>query len=140
KLWLIGYGLDEVVFEFRQELGAMLVWQNEELLVEDFAVWLRLRDDRVNTWAQEDRWWLNPAGAATSAWAEAETGREHFLLALPPGIPPGTYELVATLYDKDTLQPVVVLDAAGQAAGTEHVVATVQVASPTILPALQELS
>ncbi len=140
KLRLIGYGLDEDVVEFRQELGATLVWQNAGRLVENYAVSLRLRDDRGHTWAQEDRWLLNPAGAATSAWGEVETVRELFLLSLPPGIPPGTYVLVATLYDKDTLQQVVVLDAVGQAAGTEHVVATVQVASPAILPTLQELS
>jgi 4-amino-4-deoxy-L-arabinose transferase-like glycosyltransferase len=140
KLWLIGYGLDEDVVEYRQELGVVLLWQSEEALAENYATSLRLRDGQGHTWAQEDQWLLDPVGAATSAWTAGETVRERYLLPILPGIPPGPYELVVTLYDKDTLQQVPVLDTTGPAAGTAHVVTQVQVAPPAIPSTLQELS
>jgi len=140
KLRLVGYGLDEDVVEYRQELGVGLLWRSEGALAENYAISLRLRDGQGHTWAQEDRWLLDPTGAATFAWAAGAIVQERYMLSIAPGIPPGPYELVATLYDKDTLQQVAVLDATGKAVGTAYVVAKVQVAPPTILPTLQELS
>lgn len=139
-LRLAGHGLAQDVVEYRQELGVTLLWQSEGTFAENYAVSLRLRDGQGHTWAQQDQWLLDPAGAATSAWAAGETVQERYLLPIPPGIPPGAYELVATLYDKDTLQQVAVLDTAGKAAGTAYVATQVQVAPPTIPPTLQDLS
>lgn len=140
KLWLVGYGLAEDIVEYRQELGVTLLWRSEGALAESYAISLRLRDGQEHTWSQEDAWLLDPTGGATSAWAAGEMVQERYLLSIPPGIPPGAYELVATLYDKDTLQQVAVLDTTGKTAGTAYVVTKVQVAPPTILPTSQELS
>lgn len=140
KLRLVGYGLDANRVEYRQELGVTLLWQREQTLAENYALSLRLQDRQGHTWSKEDRWLLNPAGAATSAWAADETIQDRHLLSIPPGIPPGIYELKALIYDAHTLQQVAVLDQAGRAAGTEHSVATVRVAPPTILPTVQEWS
>jgi hypothetical protein len=140
KLRLVGYGLDEDVVEYRQEVGVALLWQSDGGVPQDYAVSLRLRDGLGHTWSQEDQWLLDSVSAPTSAWAVGETVQEHYLLSIPPGIPPGAYELVATLYDKDTLQQVAALDATGKAVGTAYVVTQVQVAPATIPATAQELS
>ncbi len=139
KLRLVGHALDSDTVEYRQELGVTLLWQSERLLAENYAVSLRLLDGQGSTWAKEDSWLLNSAGAATPAWKAGDSTEECHLLSIPPGIPPGPYELKVLIYDAQSLEQVPVLDQAGTVVGTEYSVATVEVAPPSIPPTVEEV-
>jgi hypothetical protein len=138
-LRLVGYELAEDVIEYRKGLGVTLLWQTQREVAENYALSLRLVDGQGRSWAQEDRWLLNPSGLATSAWRVGERNRERYLLSIPPGIPPGYYPLRVVVYDTDTLQKAAVLDATGIAVGTEYTVATISVTSATFSPTLADL-
>jgi 4-amino-4-deoxy-L-arabinose transferase-like glycosyltransferase len=140
QMRLVGYGLAEDVVEYRKKLGVTLLWQTPEQVAVNYALSLRVVDGQGYTWAQEDRWLLNSSGQATRAWQAGEENAERYLLSIPPGIPPGRYQIQAAIYDADTVQRVAVLDATGTPAGTEHTVATISVTSPTFPPALEDLA
>jgi hypothetical protein len=140
QLRLLGYELAEEVIEYRKELGVTLLWQAQQQVAKNYAVSLRLLDDAGHSWAQEDRWLLDSSGLATSAWQAGEENRERYLLSVPPGIPPGRYQLKLVVYDSDSLEKVALLDETGRAAGAECTVASISVASPTFPPALEDLA
>jgi 4-amino-4-deoxy-L-arabinose transferase-like glycosyltransferase len=140
QLSLVGYGLAEDVIEYRKKLGVTLLWQTPGQVAKNYALSLRVVDAQGYTWAQEDRWLLNSSGLATRGWQAGEENAERHLVSIPPGIPPGRYQIQAAIYDTDTVQRIAVLDATGTPAGTEHTVATVSVTSPTFPPALEDLA
>jgi hypothetical protein len=139
-LQLLGYGLAEDVIEYRKKLGVTLLWQTPGQVAVNYALSLRLLDGQGYTWAQEDRWLLNSSGQATRGWQAGEENAERYLLSIPPGIPPGRYQIKAAIYDTDTVERIAVLDATGTPAATEHTVATVSVTSPTFPPTLEDLA
>ncbi len=139
RLRLTGYGFAEDVIEYRKKLGVTLRWQAQQGIEENYALSLRVVDDEGHPWAQEDRWLLNSSGLPSSAWEAGERSEERHLLTIPPGIPPGCYEVKAIVYQTDTLEKVVILDAMGMPRGMEYILGTISVASATAPRTLGEL-
>jgi len=140
QLRLAGYGLAEDALEYRKGLGVMLLWQTLQEVTKNYALSLRLVDDRGHCWVQKDSWLLNSAGVGTSAWQVGESSELRYLLSVPPGIPPGRYKLNAVVYDVNTLHNLNVLDDIGAIVGTEYTVATIPVTPATFPPDLQDLA
>ncbi|MBI1295909.1 hypothetical protein GC175_13225 [bacterium] len=69
--------------------------------------------------AQDDRRILNDRHLAPVEWTDADRPLNVYLLLLSADLPPGAYTLKVLVYDADTLEPLEVLDAAGNGAGIE---------------------
>ncbi len=74
----------------------------------------RLYEDGPATWEREPGQW---------AWDSRE------VLVLP-GTPPGQYDVVMTLFDRDTLQPVTLVDEMGKVIGPTAVIGQMNVTTP----------
>lgn len=99
QMQLLGY---EAAPPTKGQLPITLYWRALQPLVNDYSITLRLVDSAQQQWAQSDT--QHPAGYPTSRWPTTHYGRDAHLLALPPGLPPGRYTLLANVYRPDTLQ------------------------------------
>ncbi|MBM4430516.1 MAG: hypothetical protein FJ026_09260, partial [Chloroflexi bacterium] len=139
QLRLLACQLSTDTVEYRQSLGVTFLWQALGQPGANYAASVRVVDSSGHVWAQEDRWVLDPGGVPTAAWQASETNAERHLLAVPPGIPPDSYDLKVSVYDTNSLQSLPLVDSAGSAVGTGATVATFQVRAPTFPPGLQDL-
>jgi hypothetical protein len=73
-------------------------------------------DGRV---VQDDRRLLNDRHLAPGEWALGAQPLNVYQLPLPQELPPGAYEVRLLLYDAETLEPVELVDEAGNPAGFE---------------------
>ncbi|HUT15747.1 MAG TPA: glycosyltransferase family 39 protein [Anaerolineae bacterium] len=137
---LASYGFTKDVLEYRQELGITLRWEAQRTMADNYALSLHLLDGEGHSWAQEDAWLLNPSGLPTAAWEAGESAEACHLLSIPPGIPPGRYRVSILVYQTDTMEKVIVLDTDGYLAGTEYILGTISIASPTVQPTLEDLA
>ncbi len=81
-----------------------LNWQATAAIPANYMLALRLRDSTGFELAALD---VQPTGGIypTSAWRAGEAVADQYQLALPSGLIPGEYPLMATLYDAATLAP-----------------------------------
>ena len=77
--------------------------------------------------AQRDERLLNDRHLLPTEWGPDDQPLNVYLLELPADLPAGEYSLGLLVYDADTLEPLGVLDAAGNPAGVETIFATVAV-------------
>lgn len=67
----------------------------------------------------------------TLLWSAGEWGWDNREVRLLTGAPPGTYDIVVTLFDKATLAPVTLIDTTqGQAVGPTAVIGQIEIANP----------
>ena len=95
---LLGYELD--VFDpNRHAMPVKLFWHNGRSHDTTYRAVLQLVDDAGTVWAQSDR---SPIAGQypTPEWQAGEFLTDYVSLALPPGLPPVTYELRLFLYDE----------------------------------------
>ncbi len=92
------------------QLGLALGWRADRAPDFDARISLRLvaGDGRV-VLQQDDGLW-NAQYLSTAAWVAGEQGESLHLIALPPDLPPGVYDLVAVVYDQESLVPTVIVD------------------------------
>ena len=96
-LELIGYGQDRGSLAPGETLQLALYWHVRRDLARDHVVLVRLVDPAGSTaveWAQAPTW-------PTSNWRAGQTWRDWHDLAIPPGTPPGTYQLLVQLQTTD---------------------------------------
>jgi hypothetical protein len=77
--------------------------------------------------AQDDRRILNDRHLSPAEWSEADRPLNVYKLDLPPDLPAGRYTLQLLVYDADSLEPVEILDEAGNGAGIEVIIGEVAV-------------
>ena len=70
----------------------------------------------------------------TRQWLPGEWAWDSREVRVLDGAPPGAYDIVLTLFDKATLQPVTLRDATGAAVGPTAVIGRIAVANPTAPP------
>lgn len=98
------------------ELSVVLMWQAGQLLSRDYTVFVHLAAPDGTIVAQSDAQphWATPW--PTTHWVAGQVVADGHRLALPAGVDPATCELRVGLYDWQTLEPLPVLDAAGNPA------------------------
>ncbi|MBX2996992.1 MAG: glycosyltransferase family 39 protein [Caldilineaceae bacterium] len=77
--------------------------------------------------AQDDRRILNDRHLAPAEWSEADRPLNVYSLNLPADLLAGRYTLQLLIYDTDSLEPVEILDDAGNPAGIEVVIGEVEI-------------
>jgi len=75
----------------------------------------------------------------TSVWQPGQYAIDSHEVHALSGTPPGTYELVLTVFDRDTLAPLSMLAEEGQPAAPELVLGQVRLGAPQDRPGIREL-
>jgi hypothetical protein len=115
---------------------------------ETFEIDLAWRTTAPTSTPYQSNIWL--AGADGLIWSEKETQRPRLFEDGPaawergvgqwsldsrevqvlPGTPPGTYDVIMTLFDRDTLQPVTLISESGEIVGPTAVIDQIEVTMP----------
>jgi hypothetical protein len=126
---LASYALRGESFEAGGVLYLTLLWQARGEIDGPYKVFVHLVNGAGQLVAQRDG---EPAGGLrpTNTWSPGDTITDRVGLYLPPGTPPGDYELLVGMYEPSTLERLPVLDAKGQEVGDSISLGTVHVAVP----------
>ncbi len=96
---LSGYDLEPAACG--QKLPLTLYWRCLADLGEDYHVYLRLVDEQGRIWARQDRWPVLGLWR-TLNWRAGMFVTDEYALLIPPGTPPGEYQLEVGLYALQT--------------------------------------
>ena len=126
KVFCRGYDLEPAEGHPGDALHLTLYWQAQEVMDDDYHVFVHLvaLDGRIL--AQRDGvpvHWTRP----TTGWAPGEVLVDPYELLIPADAPPGEYTLLAGMYDPTTNQRLPVRDASGQVVGDHILLGTVQI-------------
>jgi hypothetical protein len=113
RLWLEGYSPAGPLHSRAGDvLSFSLYWQAEEMVGDDYMVFIQLLDREGRLRAQLDR---QPVGGfrPTSTWQPGETVRDNYGLELPADLPPGDYQLIAGLYLPASMERLTITSADG---------------------------
>ncbi|MHB1005807.1 MAG: glycosyltransferase family 39 protein [Chloroflexota bacterium] len=117
-----------------------LYWQATRMLTEEFGLSLSLKDEKGFTWAAETH---PPTGQYLPAtrWPTAYPVRGEYLVRVPPGTPPGRYNIEMNVHQASTLRELSRVMASGQPVGTRLVIGHVEVlpAAAKSQPSLADL-
>ncbi len=105
----------------------------------DYQTEIWLEDSSGLVWSQKgtERPRIFEDAPPTRQWAPGEWGWDSREVRILTGTPPGTYPIVMTLFDKETLQPVTLTDDdSGEVLGPTAVIGWVSVQNPIISPTL----
>ena len=123
-----------------------LYWRALAPAPRDWRVGLALVAEDAPGSGNAGRWTveLRPARWARSApplteWSPDAYARMDLLMDLPPGMPPGRYEVQLALFDRATAEPASVLNAEGNPVGPALSLGSIEVAPPRVQPALASL-
>ncbi|MCD6291454.1 MAG: phospholipid carrier-dependent glycosyltransferase [Anaerolineae bacterium] len=127
----------------------LLRWQALSPIGKDLSYSLRVVDEAGELWAQVDgpvhalrfREGIGGkpfnASLPTSAWASGQVALTTSKLSLPPGIPPGVYQLRVRVYGTKDLIPLPVTDPSGRPLELDAPIGPVEV-MPAHMPAIPE--
>jgi hypothetical protein len=137
KLRLLGYDLPTATLAAGQSGVVSLYWQATQRLDADYILSLRLRDSEFYWWRHDDR----PAAYnfPTMYWRPGQivAGDVHF--SVPPGTPPGTYDLELGVYGQGQGGDLNVLTDGDVAVGTAQPIARLTVTRPSSPPTVESL-
>jgi hypothetical protein len=102
----------------------------------DYQSEIWLEDDDGLIWSDKgtERPRLYEDAPPTRQWAAGEWGWDSREVATLSGTPPGQYDIVVTLFDKATLTPGTLIDAAGSAVGPTAVIGQIEIVNPSEPP------
>ncbi len=137
KVRLLGYDLDQATVAAGKSSRITLFWEALGPLDADFIVSLRLRDKLFYWWRHDDR----PAAFnfPTMYWRPGQVVTGDIQIQVPPGTPPGSYDVEVGVYGQGQGQDLNVLTGGGVATGTAASVATLTVTRPTTPPDVSSL-
>ena len=95
-----------------------------------FKARVALYDANDGRLVQADERLLNDRHRAPSQWQPGDQPLNVYMLPLPADLAPGAYTLRLLVYDADTLEPLTLVDAAGNPAGQEATLGTIEVETP----------
>ncbi|MDP2660304.1 MAG: glycosyltransferase family 39 protein [Dehalococcoidia bacterium] len=104
-----------------------------------YKVFVHLLGPNATLWGQHD---AEPAGGAqpTTGWTPGQLVSDNHGLPVPPGAPPGTYQIEVGLYNMETGQRLPVFDNAGNLVGDRVVLQPVEVTRPAVFPSREGLA
>ncbi len=117
-----------------------LYWRAVNPEAREWRVGLRLVGPDGFSWAvgvRPVRWGREPP--PLSEWPRDRYARMDYVLSLPAGLPPGVYEVRLSLFDRETLTPASVKDAAGHSQGPDLALGALTVTRPQRPPSLAAL-
>jgi 4-amino-4-deoxy-L-arabinose transferase-like glycosyltransferase len=120
---LAGYTTEPETVRAGQTLRLTLYWQALTSTGKSYKIFVHLRDADNQTVAQADHDPFKavfPTDTWYRIWKQEDLIREVSELALPEGLPPGSYRLLVGMYDLATMERAVVLD---DASGENAIVA-----------------
>jgi 4-amino-4-deoxy-L-arabinose transferase-like glycosyltransferase len=99
---LLGYTLTDPLPAWGRDGGLALEWEATEPLDEDYSTFLHLYDAHGHRIAQGDSLLVDEALRPTSRWEPGVSKVALYHMSIPPGSPPGQYELAVGVYDLAT--------------------------------------
>jgi hypothetical protein len=102
NLRLSGYGVTDPPPAWGRDGGVFLAWEALEPVELDYTVFLHLYDAHDQRIAQGDALLVDQALRPTSRWEPGSSRTTLYDLSIPPGTPPGQYELAVGVYRRDT--------------------------------------
>jgi hypothetical protein len=139
NLGLRGLVLTDPLPAWGQDGGVFLEWEALQPLDEDYTVYLHLYDAHGQRISQGDTMLVDRSGRLTSQWEPGMANLVLYHLPIPPGTPPGHYEMEVGVYLLDTWERLSLLDADGNSQGTS-VRLDVEVAAAAQQPDLADLA
>jgi hypothetical protein len=112
KIRMVGRQLDQTDVAAGDWLRFTLVWQAEYPLETDLTVFTQLLGPDGHVWGQWDN---QPKGGwySTSLWQPGQPVTDDYAFQIEAQTPPGTYRLIAGMYDSATLERLPVQPASG---------------------------
>jgi hypothetical protein len=112
-----------------EPLPVVLRWQRVPGSASDRPLKARvaLHDASGNRLAQADERLLNDRHRAPDQWQPEDRPLGVYMLTLPEALAPGSYAVRVLVYDADSLEPLTWIDAAGNPAGIEPELGTVEI-------------
>jgi len=116
-LRLSGYAPTQPLPAWGRDGGALLRWESDRALRENYTAFAHLYDSRGNRIAQGDNLIVNRDLLPTSQWESTSSGTILHHLSIPAGTPPGRYELRVGAYVLETGERLPLLSAEGEPQG-----------------------
>jgi hypothetical protein len=132
---LVGYDLETPEVAAGQAAGLALYWQVLEAFpARDFTVHLGIRDADGNTWGSNDG---VPVGGMlpVDQWQPGQLLRDFQRVTVPPGTPPGEYDLEVSFWSP-TLQRALEIRDGGTSLGRQAVLTKLRIKQPDTPPEL----
>lgn len=117
-LRLRGYGLTDPPPTWGLDGGVVLEWEILQPLEEDYSAFIHLYDSHGQRISQGDALIADRALRPTSDWEPGSPSWSVYHLPIPPGTPPGQYELGVGVYSVKTGERLPLLGAEGEAQDT----------------------
>ncbi|MFO7740687.1 MAG: glycosyltransferase family 39 protein [Anaerolineae bacterium] len=115
---LLGYGFTDPLPAWGRDGGLFLEWEAVQRVDEDYSAFLHLYNAHGHRIAQGDSLLVDEALRPTSRWSPGVSKTALYHLPIPPGTPPGQYELEVGVYDLDTGDRLPLLEGGGQSEDT----------------------
>lgn len=131
----LGYDLRSMEVAPGDRVSLVLYWQTEEPVPDDLSIFLHLlASDGSLIWQEDGA--ANHGARPTYSWNAGEIIADPHTVALPHDLPPGSYQLVAGLYDWQTGERLPVSMLEGERLADDQItVATLAVRRPATHPA-----
>ncbi|MBN1815606.1 MAG: glycosyltransferase family 39 protein [Anaerolineae bacterium] len=138
-LQLRGYGITDPPPTWGLDGGVVLEWKALQPLEEDYSTFIHLYDSHGQRIAQGDALITDLALRPISSWEPGSPSWSLYHLPIPPGTPPGQYELEVGVYSYETGKRLPLLNAGGE---TQDTVArlVVEVGVPRQAPRVADLN
>ncbi len=137
ELRLDGFNLSTTEIESGQPFDVDMAWTavDHPRAAYQTNLWLAGPDGLL--WSEKEtfRPRLYEDAPSTLFWQPGQWAWDSREVQTLPGTPPGVYDLVLTLFNRDTLQPVTLTDAAGQVLGPTAVIGQIEVVPTDDQPA-----
>ena len=138
---LIGARVETDLVTADDELRIDLLWIARATPSAEYRTSILLVGREGRTWSPAGT--LRPRGyeppPPTMMWQPGEFVFDPHLVSPLPGTPPGTYDVVVGLFDRDTLEPATLFGPQGEPLGTELVLGEIEIVRPAVSPSLSDL-
>ncbi|HID86043.1 MAG TPA: phospholipid carrier-dependent glycosyltransferase, partial [Anaerolineae bacterium] len=147
-------GLCDSSSEAGGELVVTLRWRALADMEEDYYLVLRLMDEEGKVWGlgqkqlmdiETETYWdeeglERAVEFPTSQWPVGEVVLDYYKLPVPPGTPPGRYQIMARLRTLDAWEGLKVLSPSSTLPGLDYPLGTLEVTRPAQPPSLAQLA
>jgi hypothetical protein len=134
-----GYNLSQKEVAAGETFDIDLAWQTIEPAQQTYQSNVWLTDDQGLLWSDKETYRprLFEDGPATWEMAPGQWNWDSREVQVLTGTPPGQYNIVMTLFDRNTLQPMTLVDETGAVIGPTAVIGQIEVTTPNDEPSFK---